>query len=147
MAKIKNNDLIVARNIEKLHKKSKLSLKEFAEDIGVHPNTFSNYIKAKTSPPANVIIKICQLYNVSSEWLLGLDEVVKDVDEDKDKPKDAAEEVVLKDYQGKIINQHIDLYRVSALYLGKYLSIEEIADRMKETEGSVRWALKKLGYR
>ena len=30
---------------------------------------------------------------------------------------------------------------------GKYLNIEEIAQIMKETESSVRWALKKLGYR
>ena len=58
-----------------------------------------------------------------------------------------AEEEVLKDGKGRLINQQIDLVRVSELYMRKPLSIEEIAQIMKETESSVRWALKKLGYR
>jgi len=45
------------------------SLKEFAENLGVHPNTITNYEKGRT-PDADFLTLVCEKYKVNPTWLL-----------------------------------------------------------------------------
>lgn len=45
------------------------SLKEFAETLGVHPNTITNYEKGR-SPDADFLALVCDKYKVNPTWLL-----------------------------------------------------------------------------
>jgi len=45
------------------------SLKEFAETLGVHPNTITNYEKGR-SPDSDFLALVCEKYKVNPTWLL-----------------------------------------------------------------------------
>ena len=45
------------------------SVKEFAETLGVHPNTITNYEKGR-SPDAEFLTLVCVKYKVNPTWLL-----------------------------------------------------------------------------
>lgn len=46
-----------------------------AERIGVSPKTISRWIHDRTDIGAAYIIAICTIYNVSADYLLGLDNI------------------------------------------------------------------------
>lgn len=41
--------------------------------LGIQRQTVNNYMVRGSSPNADMLVKICLHYNVSSDWLLGLD--------------------------------------------------------------------------
>lgn len=45
---------------------------EFAASIGVHLNSFSAWLRGERYPSCEAIAKICTVYCVSADWLLGL---------------------------------------------------------------------------
>ena len=45
---------------------------DFAKAIGISQNMISHWEIGRCEPSANNIIKLCQHYNVSADWLLGL---------------------------------------------------------------------------
>lgn len=49
--------------------RGQISLKEFAETLGVHPNTITNYEKGR-SPDSIFLTLVCEKYKVNPTWLL-----------------------------------------------------------------------------
>ena len=57
------------RIFEKIKEKS-MSQKEFSIKTGILQSTISEWKKKRTNPTSDKIMKICQVLNVSPEWLL-----------------------------------------------------------------------------
>ena len=51
---------------------SDVPVKQFADSIGVSKNTIYRYLQGMGEPPMRTVKKICEEYNVSSDWLVGL---------------------------------------------------------------------------
>ena len=52
--------------------RSDLTQKQMASKIGVPLNTYTNWIRSINVPKADQLEKICTVFGVSSDWLLGL---------------------------------------------------------------------------
>lgn len=59
--------------LKNLRKERGFSQQELADRIGVHKNAVCNYELGKRVPTADVIEAIAVLFNVSADYLLGLD--------------------------------------------------------------------------
>jgi transcriptional regulator with XRE-family HTH domain len=57
--------------IKELRKKSGLSQKELADKLFVNQTAVSQWERGVTSPSASILIKLCDLFNVTSDYLLG----------------------------------------------------------------------------
>ena len=51
---------------------------EVAKYLGIHQQTYSQYETGERVLPLLHLIKICELFHVSSDWILGLDEQEKE---------------------------------------------------------------------
>ncbi len=49
-----------------------MSVKELASKIGVSPEMVTQYYTTKKLPKLDTFIRICQVLNVSSDYLLGI---------------------------------------------------------------------------
>lgn len=58
--------------IKELRKKKKLSQEEMGRLLGLKQTTYAAYEIGKTKFTADIIIEICKLFNVSSDYILGL---------------------------------------------------------------------------
>ena len=61
--------------LKELREIRKLSQVQFAEKIGMQQQQYSRYEKGERELPLKYIRSICRVFNVSSDWLLGLDQV------------------------------------------------------------------------
>ena len=50
-----------------------LSQKELADKVATHKNAISNYESGKRVPPADILQNIASYFDVSTDYLLGLD--------------------------------------------------------------------------
>lgn len=64
-----------SERIKSLRQLNGLTQAGLAEAINVSLSTISAYEAGKQSPNSEIILKICKKYEVSADWLLGLDEV------------------------------------------------------------------------
>lgn len=63
--------------IKYLRLEKHISQAELGSVLGVSPNTISQYEADKRFPDQKSLITICQYFNVSSDYLLGLSDVVQ----------------------------------------------------------------------
>lgn len=61
-------------NIEAELGRTRTSQQSLADYIGVSRKTLSNWLNGKTEIPCSAIIKMCEFWNTSSDYLLGLDQ-------------------------------------------------------------------------
>lgn len=101
---------LIAERLLKLRIKSGLTQKDVAESLGYKGgNTISNYEKCITTIPAQNVVKLCKLFNTSSDYFLGItdiDTIAKEIDDENEyileyiqnfnKLNDTQKEVVLK---------------------------------------------------
>ncbi len=66
------NELIIAERILELRNEKKLTQLQLGKLLSVSQDTVSLWEKAKSQPNAQYIISLCQIFNVSSDYLLGL---------------------------------------------------------------------------
>lgn len=62
-------------NIEKMvkvRKSRKISQRELSEKIGVHRTNIARYETGVNEPPIDYIIKFCEFFEVSADYILGL---------------------------------------------------------------------------
>ncbi len=59
-------------NLKEIRIKNKYSQKQVAEGIGISETLYQKYEYGKTKPAYDVIIKLCNYFNVSADYLLGL---------------------------------------------------------------------------
>ena len=60
----------IGDRLKKLRKENKLTQKDMAEKLGIHPNTISMYEKGNRNIPSTMIKKISDTFNVSTDYLL-----------------------------------------------------------------------------
>ena len=60
--------------LKELRNSLKLSQADFASEIGMLQQQYSRYEKGEREPQIKHIKKICRTFNVSSDWLLGLND-------------------------------------------------------------------------
>lgn len=60
--------------LQKLRKSRNLTQEEISDIIGVKLSTYQKYERDVISPPYDTLIKIAKYYNVSTDYLLGLQE-------------------------------------------------------------------------
>lgn len=60
----------IGDRLKNLRKENKLTQKDMAEKLGIHPNTISMYEKGNRNIPSTVIKKISDTFNVSTDYLL-----------------------------------------------------------------------------
>lgn len=63
---------IVGKRLMILKKEYALTYREMADDLGADFNGVAHWMTKYIFPSAQMIIKICQTYDVSADWLLGL---------------------------------------------------------------------------
>jgi transcriptional regulator with XRE-family HTH domain len=65
--------MIILRNLEAERIRHGLTQNQLAEKLGVTPRTIYSWIRQETPIPSNSIIAMCNLWNVSSDYLLSID--------------------------------------------------------------------------
>lgn len=61
-----------SERLEELRLKNQLSKKEFANKLEINPSQITRYVNESQNINSTTIIKICEIFNVSADWLLGL---------------------------------------------------------------------------
>ncbi len=64
--------MIYRDRLRTLREDSDLSQKTIADYLGIGQTTYSQYELGKRSMPVEYIIRLCQFYNVSADYMLGL---------------------------------------------------------------------------
>lgn len=62
----------IATRIKNIRLENKLSQAQFGKKLNVSQDTVSLWEKGKSIPTAELIITICKLFEISSDYLLGL---------------------------------------------------------------------------
>lgn len=69
------------KNLNKIFKDSKKTQDEFSKGIGISRQSLYYYLSGERVPDAITLRKICEGFNVSADWLLGLSNVkIRDAD-------------------------------------------------------------------
>lgn len=63
---------IINNRIQILVSESNMSYTQLANELGVYPQYISTWTTGRSVPSLANIIAICEYFNVSSDWLLGL---------------------------------------------------------------------------
>lgn len=74
--------------LKRFRKERGLTQKELADAVGVHPRRYQGYESGENTPATSVIIDIANRFNVSADYLVGLDE-----------NRDAGEVYLLNDFR------------------------------------------------
>ena len=70
--KLKNGNGIGER-LRRLRLDNDLTQAEVAQSIGVTQQTYSRYEGSNAKPDSDIIVKLCGLYGVTADYLLGID--------------------------------------------------------------------------
>ena len=62
-----------AQRIREIRQNYNLTQPQFADKIGTTKNQISKYELEKEPIPVKHIIKICEVFSISADWLLGID--------------------------------------------------------------------------
>lgn len=66
---MKPDKTVVAERIKKVREESGLSIANMAERLGISKSTLNSYIRGLALPPKEIVEKIAQITDVSSEWI------------------------------------------------------------------------------
>lgn len=65
---------ITAKRLVEIRKRHKLTQKELCDKIGVLITTYSGYENGKHDIPTEAIVRICELLDISADYVLGITE-------------------------------------------------------------------------
>ena len=51
-----------------------MTQKDVYEKLGVSPNGYASYEQGRTEPNIDTIIKLCKIFDVSADYLLGIED-------------------------------------------------------------------------
>lgn len=66
---VKNN--ILGSRLRELRIEKKLLIKNVAKELGVSPMAYNHYELGDREPPLDVLVSLCEYFNVSADYLLG----------------------------------------------------------------------------
>lgn len=64
--------MVYLERIRALREDNDLTQKEMAKHLNIAQNTYCQYETGKRDLPINCLIQICKIFNVSSDYILGL---------------------------------------------------------------------------
>ena len=99
-----------AQRIKELRLKNDLTQKDLSDFLVVTPKTVSFYELGQRMPPANVLMKLCQKFNVSVDYLLGLTDIPDTIDDYIAKQKKTGTPPAADEYSADE-RKIIDMYR------------------------------------
>lgn len=71
----KRSDIkMFCERLEKLRKSHKLTQKQLADELNVSKQTISNWENNNIFPSIETLIKICKFFNVTTDYILNLDD-------------------------------------------------------------------------
>ncbi len=62
--------MIIANRLEEVRVHLGLKKREFASFLGIHANSYTNYIHGSRDIPLEILRKVSNAYNISYEWLI-----------------------------------------------------------------------------
>lgn len=65
---------MISERLKELREKAGLTQLEFSKEIGVAVSTYNAYEQGTSFPKSDVLVRVCNIYNVSADWLLGLND-------------------------------------------------------------------------
>ncbi len=65
--------MIYAKRIKELRIEKGLTQKKLADFLQISQSVLCNYENGKSEPTANVIVRLCTFFQVSADYLLGLE--------------------------------------------------------------------------
>ena len=65
---------VIGERIKEIRSENKLNQSDFGKSLSVSQDTISLWEKGKSVPNTEYIILICKLYNISANYLLGLED-------------------------------------------------------------------------
>lgn len=75
---IKERRALIQQKIKSLREEKKLQQKEVAEYLNINYQTYCNYESGRSEPPAEIIVRLSKLYDVSTDDILQVDNMNKD---------------------------------------------------------------------
>lgn len=72
----KGEATMFCKRLESLRKSYNLTQKQLAEKLGLSKQTVSNWENDNILPSIETLIRICNFFNVSTDYILGLDEKI-----------------------------------------------------------------------
>jgi len=66
---------VFAQRLKQLRLDKKLPQAKIAADIGVSDTQYQNYEYGRSEPTLTIIIKFCEYFQISSDYLLGLSDI------------------------------------------------------------------------
>ena len=74
-SQVKHNIFIMINiKIKELRQEKELTQSELAKEIGVNRRTITGYEAGRRQPDIDTIKKLCKFFNVTSDYLLGIEE-------------------------------------------------------------------------
>lgn len=108
---------VMGEQLKKLRKKVKLSQEKFAERMGMSKDTIYNYEKGKTAIPHDLIKRLCQEFNVSTDYFYF----------ETDKPLVEDNTISITDAFTKELEQCTDLEKQQLMEMLKILRMKPVA--------------------
>ena len=65
---------MIGERLKYLREDTGLTQKEMAEKLSINYRTYSGYERDEVEPGDDFIVKLCEYYNVSADYLLGMSE-------------------------------------------------------------------------
>ncbi len=65
---------IFANRLKSLRVEKNITQKQIAKQLGISETGYAGYEQGYREPDFNTLIKLCNLFNVTSDYLLGLEE-------------------------------------------------------------------------
>lgn len=64
----------IKTKLKELRKETKLTQKEVANILGISTTAYAGYEQGYREPSIDILIKICKFYNISSDYLIGIED-------------------------------------------------------------------------
>ena len=62
------------KKLRELRKEKGVSQEQVANELGISTSAYSNYEQGIREPSIDMLIKLCKYYNVTSDYLIGINE-------------------------------------------------------------------------
>lgn len=124
-----------------------MTQKELSKFLGVSPSTVGMYEQNRRQPDSETIIKLSEIFNVSTDYLLGRTDIKNPENEDKEMERlankeiksveDALEVIKFQDglmLNGKILNDEDKMLLANALQLGMKYVLEQEEKKKEKGE-------------
>lgn len=80
---LETSEKVFPTRLRELMEERRINQQQLADSIGVRRQTISNYTNGQSSPDWETLVKIAQLFHVSSDYLLGLSNAATDDRDEK----------------------------------------------------------------